>query len=137
MKQAVVILPLIFLGACTHLVNNKVVLPSTPPLSTEIVEQTANSCHKEIEYLRSKSPYVHKERQEEFYTVIKIAKKACNQITDTLNQLKSSTHNEQILRQSIEHAKNTMVPGAVLSNQNTISKTNQPLSEGIERETLS
>ncbi len=137
MKKAVYILPLLILGSCTHLVNNtKVVLPSTPPLSAEVVEQTANSCQKEIEYLKSKSPYVPKERREEFYTVIKIAQKACTQITDTLSKLRSATHNEQILRQSIEHAKNTMVPGAIVSDQNTLSKTNKPLADGIESEPL-
>jgi hypothetical protein len=106
------------LAGCNHIFSNspKVVLPSTPPLSAEVLEQTAGTCQKEIERLHSRRPYVPKERKKEFETVLGIAEDTCADMVDTLSRLKAATHQEQSFRQNVQHAEATMLPGTVISD---------------------
>ena len=104
-----------FLSGCNTTSSPRVVLPSTPPLSAEVLEQTAGSCQKEVERLESRSPYVPKERKKEFNTVLDLARKNCEEMTETLGRLKAATHQEQSFRQNVQHADSTMLPGTVVS----------------------
>ena len=112
-----VMVTLLPLAGCNHIFSNspKVVLPSTPPLSAEVLEQTASTCQKEIERLHSRRPYVPKERKKEFETVLSIAEDTCSDMVDTLSRLKAATHQEQSFRQNVQHAEATMLPGTVIS----------------------
>ncbi len=107
-----------FLAGCTTS-SPRVVLPSTPPLSAEVLEQTASSCQKEVERLESRSPYVPKERKKEFETVLDLARRNCDDMAETLGRLKAATHQEQSFRQNIQHAESTMLPGTVVTEPNT------------------
>ena len=107
------------LTGCQTTSSPKVVLPSTPPLSADVLEQTASSCQKEIERLQSRSPYVPQERRKEYETVMDLAKKNCEEMTETLGRLKAATHQEQSFRQNVQHAEATMLPGTVVATPGT------------------
>ena len=108
-----------FLAGCNTTSSPRVVLPSTPPLSAEVLEQTAGSCQKEIERIESRSPYVPKERKKEFETVLDLAHKNCDEMSETLGRLKAATHQEQSFRQNVQHAESTMLPGTIVAEPNT------------------
>lgn len=113
------LMPTVLLVGCNTTSSPRVVLPSTPPLSAEILEQTASSCQKEVERLESRSPYVPKERKKEFETVLDLARRNCEDMTETLGRLKAATHQEQSFRQNVQHAEATMLPGTVVAEPNT------------------
>lgn len=107
-----------FQAGCNHFFQSspKVILPSTPPLSAEVLEQTTQTCQKEIERLQSRRPYVPKERQREFETVMRLAEDNCSKMQETLARLKAATHQEQSFRQNVHHAESTMLPGTIVSD---------------------
>lgn len=124
-----------FVAGCKHS-SPRVVLPSTPPLSAEILEQTASSCQKDIDRLKSRSPYVPEERKKEYDTVMSLAEKDCKYMVDTLSRLKGATHKEQSLRQNINHAEATMLPGTLVNEPNTKDDFSQKTSGDISMEPL-
>lgn len=99
--------------------NSKVVFPATPPLSAETLEQTATSCPKEIERLKSRKAYVPEERQKEYKAVVNLAENYCDEMVETLQRLKSATYQEQSYRQNLQHAEAAMVAGAVPANESS------------------
>lgn len=107
------------LTGCQTTSSPQVVLPSTPPLSAEILEQTASSCQKELERLKSRGPYVPEERKKEYETVMDLAERDCKALTETLIRLKAATHQEQSFRQNVQHAEATMLPGTVVTESNS------------------
>ena len=118
-KKLISLLALAALAGCNTLTSNspKVVLPSTPPLSAEVLEQAAKTCQKEVERLESRRPYAPKERQKEFNTVLNLAESNCSDMVDTLGKLKAATHQEQSFRQNIQHAEAILLPGTVVTEQ--------------------
>ena len=139
MKNLIVMigtLSTLVLTGCQHSSSPRVVLPSTPPLSAEVLEQTASSCQKEIERLKSRSPYVPEERKKEYEAVMSLAEKDCGYIVDTLVRLKGATHKEQSLRQNLNHAEATMLPGTVVSEPNAKEDPSQQTSGEISMEPL-
>lgn len=121
-KTLVALTSTVLLVGC-HTSSPRVVLPSTPPLSADILEQTAGSCEKETERLRSRSAYVPDERKKEYNAVMDLAEKNCKEIVETLTRLKAATHQEQSFRQNIQHAESTMLPGTVVSEPSSSSST--------------
>ena len=121
---------------CKHTSSPRVVLPSTPPLSAEVLEQTAASCQKEIERLSGRAPYVPQERKKEYETVMNLAEKDCKYIVDTLSRLKGATHKEQSLRQNLNHAEATMLPGTVVNPANAKDDPTTQTSGEISMEPL-
>lgn len=116
----------LFASGCDHSIfqsGPKVVLPATPPLSAEVLEQTVGSCMKEVENLKSRAPYVPEERRKEYETVLALAEDNCTDMQETLSRLKRATHQEQSYRQNIEHVKATMLPGTVITESTTTSET--------------
>lgn len=124
------------LGGCQTTSSPRVVLPTTPPLSAEVLEQTATSCQKEMERLRSRSPYVPEERKKEFETVLDLAERNCDEMTETLGRLKAATHQEQSFRENVKHAESTMLPGTVVAEPHTSSLNDSNISGEISAEPL-
>lgn len=124
------------LVGCKQSSSPRVILPSTPPLSAEVLEQTASTCQKELERLRSRSPYVPEERKKEYDAVMNLAEKDCSYIVDTLSRLKAATHKEQSLRQNLNHAEATMLPGTLVSEPDAKDDPLQKTSGDIAMEPL-
>ena len=125
------------LTGCQTTSSPKVVLPSTPPLSAEILEQTAGSCQKELERLKSRSPYVPTERKKEYETVLDLAERNCTEMTETLGRLKAATHQEQSFRQNVQHAEATILPGTIVAEPNSrYENPSQPTEGEISAEPL-
>ena len=124
------------LSGCNTTSSPRVVLPSTPPLAADILEQVASSCQKDIERLKSRNPYVPMERKKEYETVLKLAEKDCSELQKTLAQLKGATHCEQSLRQNIQHTEATMLPGTLVSEPNAKMDPSQKTSGEISMEPL-
>ncbi len=125
------------LTGCQTTSSPRVVLPSTPPLSAEVLEQTASSCQKELERLKSRSPYVPEERKKEYEAVMDLAERDCKELTETLARLKAATHQEQSFRQNVQHAEATMLPGTVVAEpDNRYENTSQQTSGEISAEPL-
>jgi len=95
--------------------DTRVVLPSTPPLSAAVLEQTAGKCLANVQKINARKAYIPQERREEFETVMGLAENNCDKMVETLNRLKAATHQEQSFRQNCSHAESIMLPGTVVT----------------------
>jgi len=93
--------------------SKKVIIPTAPPLATDLLLEAAATCKKEVEGLKRQSAHVPGERRKEFITVLDLADDNCQEIVETLDRLRAATYHKQSFSNSIKHAQSCVVQGVI------------------------
>jgi hypothetical protein len=101
------------IAGCDHFSQwanqQEVVLPESPPITTQELVKVASMCRKEVESLEKQSAYVREERKSEYNSVLRMASDNCSELEETLQRMKQATHHKEGFAQNLRHAHSTVV----------------------------
>ncbi len=108
-KKGFILTALIGLAGCasdqvTDELHIAQVLPSTPPLSSDVLQQLASNCRTRVDDLWSKRTLVSQTGQKDFSIAMGRASRLCDLFQDYINDLRKATEHEHRYQEALQQA---------------------------------